>query len=145
MESKAKCNVETSPAGSLHRYFFFFFLSSTSSSFLTFFFFFKEILGTRTLAIPRTTLLSDHLSRSCKRLTRSARVITFRLLIAPARTFKLLSRVIKTYTPKDDQCDFLGRSQILARVGTPHKAKTARLPPILANARNYREFRRFPG
>jgi hypothetical protein len=75
-------------------YFFFFFLSSASSSFFTFFFFFKETFGTRTLAIPMTIDSSVHLSKSWRRLIRSARVITFRDLIAPARTFKLLSKVI---------------------------------------------------
>lgn len=75
-------------------YFFFFFLSSASSSFFTFFFFLRDTFGTRTFAIPMTIDSSVHLSKSWRRLIRSARVITFRDLIAPARTFRLLSRVI---------------------------------------------------
>ena len=75
-------------------HFFFFFLSSVSSSFFTFFFFFRETFGTRTFAIPKTMESSDHRFKSWRRLMRSARVMTFRDLIAPARTLRLLSRVI---------------------------------------------------
>lgn len=70
-------------------YFFFFFLVSGSSAFFTFFFFFSETFCTRTLGIPITSESSSNLSSSCNRATRSARVRTFRDLIAPACTLRL--------------------------------------------------------
>src|SRR5690349_18632228 len=74
---------------------------SAPSSALAFFFFFRASFSTRTLGRPRTLWPSCQRSASFSLSTRSARVSTLRLLIAPALTRRLLSIVIPKLLPAD--------------------------------------------
>src|SRR5205085_1800478 len=68
--------------------------SAPSSSLAFFFFFFMASLRTRTLGRPRGESPSFHFSVSLRRSRRSARERTLRVLVAPRRTFRLLSIVM---------------------------------------------------